>query len=241
MPHGHRGWCGPEQDRKPAKLGVVDESKKTIKVIAKRSPDPNNPTLDLDKTDQWVPNSWVFGRKMVARFRRRDWVGWNDKRSIQQLNSWREQVFRRCFGKSRETRDVWLNSEMQRILQLIREQLEEVPGREAIAWNRLCRDFNRDAYGIQRAGNRIVPGKSGEVKFTTSDRTAPWRSVAALKSRRDCWQEMRDLMPLPKNSKIRPRAKDDLKQKPVDPRAPKPAKATRPLAPQIPEPATDDD
>jgi len=217
VPRGHmRDMDHPfnqDFDRKPVQMGMEDPSKFNMSYW----------TLKKDNKGRWIKGI-LMKPSFVHEYR--EIFDWKNRDHIKKLNAWREQYTRRGFGKVRTTRAPWLNSEKFAILANMQNQLKEDPNRKAFAWNRLANEYNRDAYSIQPANQRIASemrinpnARTSGPRYTTEPREKPWRTRAAIEGRRIHWPEMIQLIPNKNTPKVRPRAKDDHEYENIDPRA----------------------
>ncbi|PMD16683.1 hypothetical protein NA56DRAFT_308287 [Hyaloscypha hepaticicola] len=71
---------------------------------------------------------------------------WNDKKSVDKLNSWRYQLFKRTIGQKRESRPPWTISEQNKVIELVHAHLNasSTGGRYSkVKWNEIERNFNQ--------------------------------------------------------------------------------------------------
>ncbi|KAH7382996.1 hypothetical protein BKA64DRAFT_712838 [Cadophora sp. MPI-SDFR-AT-0126] len=121
---------------------------------------------------------------------------WESSTTLYKFNQWRNQIFRKYLGNKRRTRDPWLVSEQQRIITLLKQQLEDqrkIRGKPK--WNRLANAYNRELHQtIQFKGSRLVQEGVKKVPVTDYDRFAPWRTKGAIQNiiKKGTWKSLID-------------------------------------------------
>ncbi|PVH87806.1 hypothetical protein DL98DRAFT_525096 [Cadophora sp. DSE1049] len=109
---------------------------------------------------------------------------WESSSTLYKFNQWRNQIFRKYIGNKRRTRDPWLVLEQQRIVSLLKNQLEDqrkIRGKPK--WNRLANAYNRELHQtVQSKGSRLVQEGVKKVPVTDYDRFAPWRTKGAIQN-----------------------------------------------------------
>ncbi|KAK0113899.1 hypothetical protein ONS96_014749 [Cadophora gregata f. sp. sojae] len=109
---------------------------------------------------------------------------WESSNTLYKFNQWRNQIFRKYLGNKRRTRDPWLMSEQQRIISLLKQQLQNRDKvRARPKWNRLANAYNRELHGtIQFKGSKLVQEGVKKLPVTDYDRFAPWRTKGAIQN-----------------------------------------------------------
>jgi hypothetical protein len=119
---------------------------------------------------------------------------WNNVEEIRTLNTWRRQIFGRNFAPIRKTRELWLQSEKDLILKLMREQLEQ---RGFMQWNRLSNRYNLQmhlANVVQGRGQEFIKHGNRNTSVLREDRETPFRSKQAIMGQSIKWPEYGDLV-----------------------------------------------
>ena len=117
-------------------------------------------------------------------------VDFNDAQQISRLNGWRRQILGRNFPPTRKTREFWLQSEKDAVLELIRQHLL---ARGFVKWRKLTNEYNRYyANVIQRKGEKLMT-KFGKTDRLEQDRQAPWRTSGSLIGMANKWKEVKVL------------------------------------------------
>jgi hypothetical protein len=129
--YGERCIPDPSINRDCAVVGLPDLPKLSVTFQTER-PKPNNP-------GNFIPSDPVTYNYQCS-------VDWNDKKSVDKLNSWRYQLFKRTIGQKRESRPPWTISEQNKVIELVHAHLNSssTGGRYSkIKWNEIERDFNQ--------------------------------------------------------------------------------------------------
>lgn len=93
----------------------------------------------------------------------RNHVDWNDKSSVNRLNQWRAQVFRRCLGPMRDGRPRWTRAEQKALTDILQTELtsSKTHGRwSKLDWDRIADKLNkRFANVLFPKGERLADTK----------------------------------------------------------------------------------
>jgi hypothetical protein len=119
---------------------------------------------------------------------------WNNAEEVRTLNTWRRQIFGRNFPPIRKTRELWLQSEKDLILKLMREQFEQ---RGFMQWNRVSNRYNCQmhlANVVQDRGQEFIKHGHRNTSVLGEDRRAPFRSKQAIMGQSIKWPEYGDLV-----------------------------------------------
>jgi len=168
-------------DRTMAVVGEADETMMTI-------------TFEVERKDK---NGQVVRGQHVTYGYLQNHVGpdWNSAEDIRALNIWRRQIYSRNLPSIRKPRELWLQSEKDLVLDIMRDDLEK---RNYVRWNALANAFNRKmamAKVVQRAGEAFVSSGLRKADALTEDRVAPWRSKQAIMGQcTSRWPEYRELL-----------------------------------------------
>jgi hypothetical protein len=118
----------------------------------------------------------------------------NSVEDICAINNWRRQIFGRNFPPQNKARELWLQSEKNLVLDLMRQQFER---HKYISWNKLANDYNRQmalSAIIQHSGEHYVKS-SGRLDGLKENRVAPWRTKQAIMGQATSrWSEYHDLL-----------------------------------------------
>ncbi len=165
-------------DFENAVVGERDESKLSIDYNTTRR-DPNN------------HGNTISGDRVQNRYR--ETVDFNDENSVRRLNAWRSQILRRNFpDRRKKSLHPWLQSEMETVLGLIREQMK---ARRTFRWTSVANSYNREMSATtQKAGEKLFKGGNRKVSVLKRDRQTPWRTASSIIGATTKWQEYRDLM-----------------------------------------------
>jgi hypothetical protein len=168
-------------DRTMAVVGEADETMMTI-------------TFEVERKDK---NGQVVRGQHVTYGYLENHVGpdWNSAEDIRALNIWPRQIYSRSLPSIRKPRELWLQSEKDLVLDIIRDHFET---RRYVKWNALANAFNRKmamAKVVQRAGETFVSSGLRKADALTEDRVAPWRSKQAIMGQcTSRWPEYRELL-----------------------------------------------
>ena len=168
-------------DRTMAMVGEVDE---TMMII----------TFEVERKDK---NGQVVRGQHVTYGYLENHVApdWNSAEDIRGLNHWRRQIYGRNLPSIRKPRELWLQSEKDLVLDIVRDHFET---RHYVKWNALANVFNRKmamAKVVQRAGETFVSSGLRKADALTEDRVAPWRSKQAIMGQcTSRWPEYRELL-----------------------------------------------
>jgi hypothetical protein len=163
---------------------VVGEADETMMTI----------TFEVERKDK---NGQVVRGQHVTYGYLENHVGpdWNSAEDIRALNIWRRQIYSRSLPSIRKPRELWLQSEKDLVLDIIRDHFET---RRYVKWNALANAFNRKmamARVVQRAGETFVSSGLRKADALTEDRAAPWRSKQAIMGQcTSRWPEYRELL-----------------------------------------------
>jgi hypothetical protein len=164
-------------DRTNAVTGVADRSKLKIKFNTERD--------DPDREGGVIPGDPVEYDYLENHAE----PDWNNAEEVRILNTWRRQIFGRNFAPIRKTRELWLQSEKDLVLTLMREQLEQ---RGFIKWNRLSNRFNLQMHlagVVQPFGQGFIKSGNQNISILREDRVAPFRSKQAIMGQSIKWKE----------------------------------------------------
>jgi hypothetical protein len=172
-------------DFENAVVGEKDESKLCIEYSTTRS-DPKN------------PNNTIRGDRVQKRYS--ELVDFNDAKSVNKLNGWRGQIFRRNFpGICRKKfNHSWLQTETDTVLELLRAQMTNG---KRWTWVSLANSYNSKMAGqLQKAGEKLVKGGNRKADILKQDRLAPRRTGASIQGALNKLQEycelMKELLPI---------------------------------------------
>ncbi len=168
-------------DRTMAVVGDADETMMTI-------------TFELERKDK--SGQVIRGQHVTYDYLENHVApDWNSAEDIRALNHWRRQIFGRNLPPIRKTRELWLQSEKDLVLDIMRDDLEK---RNYVRWNAFANAFNRKmatAKVIQRAGEAFVSPGLRKADALTEDRAAPWRSKQAILGQcTSKWSEYSELL-----------------------------------------------
>lgn len=166
-------------DFENAVVGEKDESKLCIEYSTTRS-DPKN------------PNNTIRGDRVQKRYS--ELVDFNDAKSVNKLNGWRGQIFRRNFPEicRKKFNYPWLQTETDTVLELLRAQMTNG---KRWTWVSLANSYNSKMAGqLQKAGEKLVKGGNRKADILKEDRPAPRRTGASIQGALNKLQEYRELM-----------------------------------------------
>jgi len=129
--HGERCLPDPTISRDNALVGHPDLSKTSF-ILQTERPDSENPGT-FSPSD---PVHFIYAKE----------VDWNNKESVNKLNSWRYQVFKRTWGQKRDSRPPWTINEKDKLLEMMSSHLSSpaTGGRYSqINWAEIERNFNQ--------------------------------------------------------------------------------------------------
>ena len=138
----------------------------------------------------------VWVREGSATYTYRAAVVWTDKASVQKLNSWRSGNFNRQIGKKNEPRYMWLESEREKLIDILEQHLATTAiggAWSSIDWNAIADQYNNSMSGVvQAAGERTAArnygpndgrGRSNSTsQKIAKPRNAPHRTAMALRN-----------------------------------------------------------
>jgi hypothetical protein len=166
-------------DFENAVVGERDESKLFIEYSTTRR-DPEN------------PNNTIRGDRVQKRYP--ELVDFDDASSVNKLNAWRGQIFRRNFPEicRKKFNHPWLQTEMDTLLEVVRAQMTT---QERLTWVSLANSYNsRIAGQLQMAGEKLVKGGNRKAGILKEDRQAPRRTGASIQGALNKLQEYHELM-----------------------------------------------
>ena len=158
--------------------GTIDRTSAHI-----NQPDPSKLVIRYPTRRPDGKGGYIKGKTVKRRYFSIDWTS---QAEVIKLNAWREQIFRRTFGRNRQTRLPWLISEREVVLDIARRQLRKS---STLKMNRLANEYNKRIYGkTQRAGEQLTNDKGkGLKRLIDEDRKAPWRTVSAIQGQSKKW------------------------------------------------------
>jgi hypothetical protein len=166
-------------DFENAVVGERDESKLFIEYSTiRRDPKDPNKTIRGDRVQKHYP----------------ELVDFNDAKSVNKLNGWRGQIFRRNFPEicRKKFNHAWLQTEMDTVLELVRAQMTSG---KRWTWVSLANSYNSKMVGqLQKAGEKLVKGGNRKADILKEDRLAPRRTGASIQGALNKLQEYRELM-----------------------------------------------
>ncbi|KAM0155345.1 hypothetical protein ACHAQE_006795 [Botrytis cinerea] len=141
-------------DRSPAILGEPDPSKLVLRFKTQETDEYTNKPIQSD-----VEFRYGEGSKGVP-------VDWNDTKSLNALNNWRNQVIRRSIGKAYDHKEFWTVQEQKIITELVRDYLN---AKKDIDWTQIADDYNSSIEKIEQ--DKGIPGAPRRYHCKSSHKT----------------------------------------------------------------------
>ncbi|CZR57654.1 uncharacterized protein PAC_07543 [Phialocephala subalpina] len=190
---------GHNVDKEMAVLGEADDSKLVI-------------VFDTRRKSKLNPGNYIPGERVVY-----DWLelgntypDWKSVKDIRRLNKWRRQIMKRNFGKVRNDRPPWIQSEKRLVLDLVAEQLLRKP---KLKWNRLANRYNEVQRGVvQKAEEKLLAKGKNNEDILVKDRDSPWRTRGSIYAMSRKWSEIAKLVRDVKQNKKQQDAKHKRKK-----------------------------
>jgi hypothetical protein len=161
---GERCIPDPNINRDCAVVGKPDPSKLSVTFQTER-PGPDNRKSFISSD----PVTYEYSNP----------VDWNDRKSVDKLNSWRYQVLKRTIGQKRESRPPWTVTEQSKLIELMSAHLKspQTGGHYSqINWHQIERDFNQFFQNRSHLKGEMTAETSYNVRG--EDRVAKSRKLA---------------------------------------------------------------
>jgi hypothetical protein len=152
-------------------------------------------TFKLEKDDPENPGRSIPAGIAIYTYHRAAEVDWTSKESVTRLNGWRQGNFIRQIGPKQKTRELWLESERDQLIQILEQHLSTrvVRGRwKGIDWLDIEGRYNAIMKGTMQNVGELTAKRMysvGKKQKATSEsrpikkaRIAPERSAAALRN-----------------------------------------------------------
>ncbi len=138
------------------------------------------------------PNKNIRGDRVQKRYP--ELVDFNDAKSVNKLNGWRGQIFRRNFPEvfRKKCNHAWLQAEVDTVLKLVSALLASGKG---WTWASLAKSYNSKMAGqLQKAGEKLVKGGNRKADILKEDRQAPRRTGVSIQGALNKLQGYHELM-----------------------------------------------